>query len=394
MALNEEVEFEAINARTDHVIDVWNDMTIVWGGLIMKISPYPFCDPKVVYCHLDGAWMKKVTQGDIPPPTAGAAAGIIGDELFVACGKRGSLEENRTEFKLNEVTNTIYKLDLNEWRWSKLEPGGAKPPKSWRMASWVSGEKLFLFGGVGLGWFRQATLSTTNNQLAIYDSATNQWHLPLTHGMVPSPRLGHAAFVFNDSKSNCSRSYAFVFGGEDRTGQLSNKLFTLDLSNLIWEEVLPPVDAGAWPEARCKHTLTRISDKFAVLYGGKKNIQVNPSDCWMLNIEASISQSNPESIWTRCTHHENEKRVFHAAAVEPSSKRLWIVGGYENMREYNPAKYTTPIRELTFSSDQRLRVLALESVARNKDKYQETIKTLPEDLQRAIINKAENHVVT
>ena len=111
----------------------------------------------------------------------------------------------------------------------------------------------------------------------------------------------------------------------------------------------------------------------------------------MLNIEAAICPSNPENIWTRCLHHEGDTRSSHAAVMEPSSGRLWIVGGgagWENCRK------SIPIRELTFSSNQTLKVLALESVAQNAEKLQEGIKELPKDLQKAIAIKTENHIVT
>ena len=148
---HEEMEFAPVKDRTDHFIGVWNDTILIWGGWRGQGSK--FWDPKIVHCYLDGIWMKKRTRGEVPPPMAGPAAGIIGDQLFVACGYRakGNLnEEDLIALNSNKaMTDTLYKLDLNQWTWSKLEPGGTKPLKSWRMASWVSGERLFLFGGIG-----------------------------------------------------------------------------------------------------------------------------------------------------------------------------------------------------------------------------------------------------
>ena len=147
--INEEMDFGAITNRRDHVTVVWNGMTLVWGGSGTGYRPAKWCDPEIVYCYLDGNWLRKKTRGDVPPPTATPAAGIIGDELFIACGyyiKRIFEEGANLE---TVMSDDIYKLDLNQWKWSKLEPGGTKPLKSGRMASWVFGEKLFLFGGDG-----------------------------------------------------------------------------------------------------------------------------------------------------------------------------------------------------------------------------------------------------
>ena len=144
------MEFEPINNRLDHVIGVWNNVTVVWGGKHRKRGNgrWIFCDPKTVYCHLDGIWMKKITKGEVPPPTTNLAAGIIGDDMYVACGRTGLLDVSQT-YDIKQTSDTIYKLDLNQWIWTKLEPEGTKPLKSHGMASWVTGERLFLFGGVG-----------------------------------------------------------------------------------------------------------------------------------------------------------------------------------------------------------------------------------------------------
>ena len=112
----------------------------------------------------------------------------------------------------------------------------------------------------------------------------------------------------------------------------------------------------------------------------------------MLNIEAVISQANPKTFWTRCLHHEGHNRDSHTAVMEPSSGRLWIVGGFNW-----PSSIVDPyvlIRELTITSHQKLKVLAIESVSRHLEKYGEAITMLPEDLQRAITTKARNHIVT
>ena len=63
---------------------------------------------------------------------------------------RNTSTENRFSSKTNFYT-IASRLDLNTWRWSKLEPTGTRPLKSRNLASWVSGEKMFLFGGFGEG---------------------------------------------------------------------------------------------------------------------------------------------------------------------------------------------------------------------------------------------------
>ena len=413
MALNqlhEELEFAAVKDRIDHVIGVWKNTILVWGG---RTTLLRFWDPKIVYCYLDGIWMKRRTRGEVPPPTAGPAAGIIGDQLFVACGHTGignlAEEDLILQVSNTRVTDTLYKLDLNQWTWSKLEPGGIKPLKSFRMASWVSGERLFLFGGVGgdkiAGQTYPESLKTRklndvdvwSNQLVYYDSATNNWYWPSTCGEIPPPRMGYAACVTDDSnsESNLSMSYAIVFGGFDvvwhEYERYYNTIVLLNLANMTWIEVSSNglscnEDAGVWPEPRWLHTLTRVSDKTAILYGGRGRRTLG--GCWMLNIEAVISQANPKTFWTRCLHHEGHNRDSHTAVMEPSSGRLWIVGGID-WRPSSMVNLAVPIRELAITSLQKLKVLAIESLSRDLEKHGEAITTLPKDLQRAIITKAK-----
>ena len=413
MALNqlrEELELAVVKDRTDHVIGVWNDTILIWGG--WRRCGGKFCDPTTVHCYLDGIWIKRRTRGEVPPPMAGPAGGIIGDQLFVACGYRAirylNEEDLFPKYGTTAVTDALYKLDLNQWTWSKMEPGGTKPLKCWRMASWVSGKRLFLFGGIDGDKIGGQTYPESleilrdhvvrSNQLVYYDSATNNWYWPSTHGDIPPPRMCYAACVTNDtnSKSNLSESYAIVFGGKG-INRWYNNIVILNLANMTWFKVSSnglalSEDLGVWPEPRCSPTLTRVSDKTAVLYGGCNRVMRILGDCWMLDFEAVISGTNPENFWTRCLHHEGDKREFHRAVMEPSSGRLWIVGGTDlSIKLEKPAP---PIRELTITSHQKLKVLAIESVSRHLEKYGEAITMLPEDLQRAITNKARNHIVT
>ena len=80
---------------------------------------------------------------------------------------------------------------------------------------------------------------------------------------------------------------------------------------------------------------------------------------------------------------------MHVAVQEPISHRVWILGGTPRDRE----KKDAGIRELTFSSDQPLKLLALESVSKNLDKLAPEIKTLPEVLRLAVKAKAERRYI-
>ena len=137
---------DPVNDRYGHVAAVWHEVTLLWGGAkpergnINFKSPW---DPAVVLRHQDGVWTSKTTYGQVPPPLFGAAAEVVGNNLYVMCGV---VRVDKTK------TNDIYKLDLISWTWSKLDPKGTKLLRSAHMRSWVCGERIFLFGGWGGPW--------------------------------------------------------------------------------------------------------------------------------------------------------------------------------------------------------------------------------------------------
>ena len=110
----------------------------------------------------------------MPPPTKGAVGEVVGDNLYIACGNVCRL--------VKPNTNDLYKLDLNTWIWHKLEPRGTKPLESCFMASWVRGEKIFIFGGavsgeeVGAGYPDALDIvDCYSNQLVYYDTQINSY---------------------------------------------------------------------------------------------------------------------------------------------------------------------------------------------------------------------------
>ena len=89
---------DPVSERLGHVVVVWRDITLVWGGYrckytVSEMDAEFYWDPAVVHAHDEGIWSARRTFGDVPPETSGAVAEVIHDFLFVACGMvRGSTE--------------------------------------------------------------------------------------------------------------------------------------------------------------------------------------------------------------------------------------------------------------------------------------------------------------
>jgi len=421
---------DPVNERLGHVVAVWRDITLVWGGYrckytVSEMDAEFYWDPAVVHFHDEGIWSARMTRGDVPPETSGAVAEVVGYGLFVACGMvRGSAER---------YSNEIYKLDLKSWLWSKMSPVGTRPLKSDKMSSWVGDQKMYLFGGYGkpresgtwypstLQFIPEPSLPTTvggrgwNNQLVYYDTDSNSWHWPSCSGSVPSPRACHATFftsgvykVFNRNRQGLfderHRSFAVSFGGRSGGDGKLNDIHIFDLDTAEWFDVedigrtpFGNVDGSeAYPMGRSWHSLTRISPDSAVLFGGYDNHSRTLGDCWVLDIEAMLNGGYGffwDEIWFRCEHHEDTpwsnlgQRLGHHAIKEPNSRRLWIVGGMSGDIAFaypNRLKHADRVKELTFSSDLRLKVLALESVVKNVERLAPEVQRLPINLRKLV----------
>ena len=381
-----------MNHRVGHVVVVWNNITLVWGGT-RNYEALPYWDSSIIQLHQDGMWTVRTTEGHIPPPLYGAAAEVINNNLYIACGGGP-----------HGRSNEIYKLNLLTWSWTRPEPKGTKPIKSFHLTSWVSGSRMYLFGGLGLGKEEdkeypaaleikdfQCSNNSLNNQLVYYDYQDNSWHWPTTTGATPSPRRGHAGFSI-DSHSfrgnmpqKYSRSLAYIFGGNGINRDL-DELLILDMETMRWEILQGGENKFPWPKARRLHSLTKVSDDVAILFGGRGGAKLL-GDCWMLSINKCASME-ANTMWTWCKHHDH-RRDLHTAVQEPSSKRVWLIGGFSNYARRGKERAADHIRELTFSSNQTLKVLALESVVRNFDSLAPGIQELPYRLRLRVEAKAQ-----
>ena len=403
---------DPVNNRVGHVVAVWDDITLIWGGLLIDNGELSAgsadliheCDPREIYCHGDGIWTKRTTHGELPPKLFDGIGEVVGDCLYVACGELSSKQHTRSVFESND----IYRLDLNTWMWTKLDPTGTRPLRSREMASWVSGKNIFLFGGfssseVELENGHPKTLKIEdegNNQLVFYNCEENTWNWPITTGEVPCPRSRHAAFSVSGyyegtaSDEGKYRQVAFVFGGLHCDRDPLYDLHLLDLETMKWE-CIDEDKYTRWPLFRWGHSLNAVSSKYAVLVGGKSFSSVYQKDIWLLDINKAISQHAGEEIWIHCEHHSklDEGMFDHRAVKEPSSQRLWILGGSREKDENDDEIPRDNIRELAFSSNQKLKMLALEAVTKSFEMLALKVKELPTGLRQAAEDKYKRKYV-
>ena len=336
-------------AVASSVAVTFNDCTIIWGYTLEKTRYIG-----VLLCHKGGKWMQKKTCGSVPAPRLGASATLHKGTMYLMSGITMD----------KEFINDVYALDLNSWRWKKLNPRGTPPIGCTHLSTWLHKGKVYGFGGITD--YHEAKC----NQLFSYNVSENSWELPSVSGNIPSPRAGHTTFICGDT--------AFLFGGmmNDKGQEVAlNDLYTLNMKSRIWTRVhTSPMATEGLPERVRGHSMTLISPQTAVLFGGGGQFPDSGprKDCWLLNTAMVLGgeYTTPSELWQRCQHHENvlsargEKRSFHSAVLEPVSKRLWILGG---SREIFRTFSDSNVVSLSFNSGASLKLLAMESILRDFD---------------------------
>ena len=325
--------------RLSHVAVTWNNATLVWGGRIP--DNYDINTRSTIYYHKHGRWSRKETSGAVPPDY-GPEAQVIEDKMFVSYLHRDNI--------------VLHFLDLQTWIWTRLTPGGTPPsPHIFGNTSWAHKGKIYSFGCVG-------PTRDSPNQLVCYNISTNSWEWPDTGGDIPLSRRNHLTIIHDDT--------VFLFGGvRDRSPNdayyCSNDLHILNMKHMIWKKVHDNISTVEGPDKEGmktgRYTLTLVNQSTAVLIGMCYVIETNTfvDDCWLLNLHNAMQFMIPSSIWTKVDG--NFARVYHAAILQPMSKRLWVIGGHSSQ----DSKADVVILKINFGRPSPLKYLAMDSVAHN-----------------------------
>ncbi|XP_018573146.1 host cell factor 2 isoform X2 [Anoplophora glabripennis] len=106
------------------------------------------------------------------------------------------------------------------------------------------------------------------DELHVYNTATNQWFVPVTKGDVP-PGCAAYGFVVEGTR-------LLVFGGMVEYGKYSNELYELQASKWEWKKLKPrPPKANPAPCPRLGHSFTLVNAR-VYLFGGLANDSADP----------------------------------------------------------------------------------------------------------------------
>ncbi|XP_020838039.1 host cell factor 2 isoform X2 [Phascolarctos cinereus] len=241
-------------ARHGHRAVAIRELMIIFGGGNEGIA-----DELHVYNTVTNQWFLPAVRGDIPP---GCAA-----HGFVCDGTRILVFGGMVEY--GRYSNELYELQASRWLWKKVKPRppatGLPPCPRLGHSFSLYGNKCYLFGGLA----NESEDSNSNVPRYLNDfyelelqhgSGVVGWSIPVTKGIVPSPRESHTAVIYCRKDSGNPKMY--LFGG--MCGSRLDDLWQLDLETMSWSQ---PETKGTVPLPRSLHTANVIGNKMYV-FGG------------------------------------------------------------------------------------------------------------------------------
>ncbi|KFO76961.1 Host cell factor 2, partial [Cuculus canorus] len=204
-------------------------------------------------------WFLPAVRGDIPP---GCAA-----HGFVCDGTRILVFGGMVEY--GRYSNDLYELQASRWLWKKVKPQapstGSPPCPRLGHSFSLYGNKCYLFGGLA----NESEDSNNNVPRYLNDfyelelqhgSGVVGWSIPVTKGVLPSPRESHTAIVY--CRKDLGSPKMYIFGG--MCGCRLNDLWELDIETMTWSR---PETKGTVPLPRSLHTANVIGNKMYI-FGG------------------------------------------------------------------------------------------------------------------------------
>ncbi|XP_041331220.1 host cell factor 2 isoform X2 [Pyrgilauda ruficollis] len=241
-------------SRHGHRAVAIRELLIIFGGGNEGIA-----DELHVYNTVTNQWFLPAVRGDIPP---GCAA-----HGFVCDGTRILVFGGMVEY--GRYSNDLYELQASRWLWKKVKPqapsNGSPPCPRLGHSFSLYGNKCYLFGGLA----NESEDSNNNVPRYLNDfyelelqhgSGVVGWSIPVTKGVLPSPRESHTAIVY--CRKDVGSPKMYVFGG--MCGCRLNDLWELDIETMTWSR---PETKGTVPLPRSLHTANVIGNKMYV-FGG------------------------------------------------------------------------------------------------------------------------------
>ena len=239
------------HGRNGHTATLYDSSIYVIGGWNSSVHS---TTREIHVLHLDTiTWEKILPQGEPMVSCNMHSANLYNHCIYVFRGGDGT-----------NYLNDLHFYDIRNNTWNRVEERGKPPSPRANHASAVHAEDLYIFGG----W---NGVDRLNDLFRLHFPAMS-WEKITAVGEIPRPRAGMSL--------NSTRTGLLMFGGSGVSSTSYNDLYVFDLENNTWREC--PV-SGEVPTPRAGHTLTGVSKRELILFGGSSGNQYS-LDYYMLDI--------------------------------------------------------------------------------------------------------------
>lgn len=242
--------------RYGHTAVAYGDFAYIWGG---RNDTDGACNVLFVFNTVLRIWGTVDTSGPIPGARDGHSACVIQKKMYIY----GGYEEG-----IDRFSDDVYSFEFDTKTWTYLRTKGT--PARWRDFHTAVGVDRFMyvFGGRSdLGGNMFTNMEYYCNNIQGFDTATNRWFQPLTHGIIPTGRRSHSMFTH--------KKCIYIFGGYNGQHDLHFKdIFKFDTKTNKWSLVSVK---GTGPCARRRQCCCKIGTK-VYLFGGTSPISQEEPD--------------------------------------------------------------------------------------------------------------------
>jgi hypothetical protein len=289
----------AQRSRHTAIYDSVRDRMVVFGGSDAIDS---WNDTWVLTFAGTPAWSELTPSGAPPSARFGHEAiyDAARDRMVVHGGNEGA----------ESPSGAVFTLAFASPQWAAVAPGGTAPTRYDHAAIYdPTGDRMVLFGGNAEVPTKTLASLSLAGSMAWVDLA------PI--GVPPSERSDHAATY------DPVRDRMLVFGGAMANGTLTQEVWSLQMTGLVWTKLAP---SGQQPPARDGHLMLYdpVRDRMIVM-GGMDAANQFHDDIYALNLAGpSWSKINPAGPTPPA-------RAWTAGVYDPAGDRIVIFGGFADL---------------------------------------------------------------
>ena len=227
--------------RNGHTATLHKSDLYIIGGWNSSI---PTTTKEINVLHLDTMLWEKINPlGEVMVSCNMHTSNLYQDKIYVFRGGDGT-----------NYLNDLHYYDIINNTWNSVRDKGIPPTPRANHASCIHEDHLYIFGG----WNGVDRL----NDLICLSFKTMEWRKVFANGEIPRPRAGMSL--------NSIRSGILMFGGSGVSSTTYDDLYLFDLQNNCWNRCNTPEQL---PTPRAGHTLTAISNRELLLFGGSSGSQ-------------------------------------------------------------------------------------------------------------------------